>query len=153
MLYSFLLWLKSQLTIYAISLLYFYAFRFLLSEIQFLTYWLISSSCLTVPVCPIKFETILLPDDRLCIFHNSVHWLIFVFSINYRETPDQGTTLFPAAKWCQATYSRWIPKLVIYDQSSVGFHKEPEGLIISFLLKVLSNIRQVKQPLNPVGKW
>lgn len=50
--------------------------------------------------------------------------------------------------------SKMDSQLVIYDQSSDGFQKEPEGLIISFfLLTGLSNIRQVKQPLNPVGKW
>lgn len=37
-------------------------------------------------------------------------------------------------------------------QSFDGFHVEHEGFIISFILKALSNLRQVKLPLNPLGR-
>lgn len=47
----------SQLTICTFSLQYCDVFRCLLRKTLFLTYQLMSSSCLTVPVCPIKFET------------------------------------------------------------------------------------------------
>lgn len=40
--------------------------------------------------------------------------------------------------------SRLDSQLVIYGHSFDGFHKEHEGLIISFILKALSNLRQVK---------
>lgn len=47
--------------------------------------------------------------SRLCIFHNSVLWWVFGFSIDYREPQNQRTTLLPAAKWCLAIYPAWSP--------------------------------------------
>lgn len=60
----------------------------------------------------------------------------------YRGVQNQCTTLVPASQWCLST--RLDSQLVIYGQSFDGFHMEHEGLIISFILKALSNLRQVK---------
>lgn len=69
-----------------------------------------------------------------------------------RDTQNQCTGLLPAAQQYLAT-GRLDSQLVIYGQSFDRFHKEHEGLIISFILKALSNFRQVKYALNPLGKW
>jgi len=65
------------------------------------------------------------------------------FSMNYRKTQNQCTALLPAAKWCLVAYPCWILNW-LFMVSFDGFHKDHEGLIISFFLKTLSNLRQVK---------
>lgn len=101
----------SQLIICTFSLQHFYVFRCLLRKTLFLTYQLMSSPCLTVPVCPIKFETSLLFARQAGYVSftivSSDEYLFFL--INYRESQNQCTTLLPAAKWCLATYPGWIP--------------------------------------------
>lgn len=146
MVYSFPLCLLSQLRICTFSLQYFYVLRCLLRKTLFSTYQLMSSSCLTVPVCTIKFETSLLfarqagyvlftivSSDQYLFFR----WITERLRINAPLCFQQ-----PNGVWHHI--SRLDSQLVIFGQSFDGFHKEHEGLIISFILKALSNLRQVK---------
>lgn len=101
---------------------------------------------LLVPICPIKFETSLLYARKAGCLSLSIvssdQYLGFsnVLQRGLESMYHSGSS----SPKVSGKICRLDSQLVIYDQSFDAFHMEHAGLIVSFILKALSNLRQVK---------
>lgn len=101
---------------------------------------------LLVPICPIKFESSLLFARQAgCVSLSILSSEQYLgFSNVLQRVSESIYCSGSSSPKVSGRICRLDSQLVIYGQSFDGFHMEHEGSIISFIVKALSNLRQVK---------